>query len=411
MSRRVLFVLLLVAFLDSAAFGLVYPLLSSLLFDPKWHFVAPQTSESIRGLWLGVLLSVSPITQMIFSPFIGNLSDKIGRRPVILGCLCIGTMAWLLAAFSLFWESLYGFVLARIIMGVYVASYAALNACIADLSDATERGRGFSLMGTAFGLGFSIGPLLGGVLAGQTVLWDEWLPRPFLVASALVFLNAIWIYAWLPETKSAESQASPPQSLASIARDIFSIDAGLAAMLLATFLFCFGWSFYIDLIPVFWVAHFHMTTSQVGMYFAFGAVWYVISCGFLVSRLLRRWQPRKVFAMASFVLSSSIWAVLVLNSPEAFWGLFAVQHTSAACLFPVAATIISDMALPDNRGKVMGLHGSAECLGVGIAPVISGPFLGIHLLMPVVIGGLTVLIASLMVSRLGKRLAAPSQSL
>lgn len=403
MSRRALFVLLFVGFLDSAAYGLVYPLLSSLLFDPKWHFVDPDTPEAIRGLWLGVLLSATPIVQMIVSPFVGNLSDRIGRRPVIFFCLCFGVFSWVLAAYSLFQESLFGFAAARILMGIYIASYSASNACIADISEEGEKGKGFSLMGTAFGLGFAIGPLLGGVLAGKTICWEEWLPRPFLVAGVLTFINAWLVYVWLPETVEVKTHEKPSLSCASYIRDALEIDSRLLSVLIATFLFCFGWSFYIDFIPVWWVTNFHMSASEVGMYFAYGAVWYVMTCGFIVSPVMRRWKPMHVFACGGLALCISIWILFAVNTQDIYWILLPIQHSTSAFLFPVAATIISEMASPDDQGRAMGLHGSAECLGVGIAPIISGPFLGIHLLMPVAIGGLAVLAASYMVYRVGKK--------
>ena len=406
MSRRALFVLLFVGFLDTVAYGLMYPLLSSLLFDPKWHFVGPETSESIRGLWLGVLLSATPIMQMVVSPFVGKLSDRIGRRPVIVSCLSFGTIAWALAAWSLFQESLYGFVAARILMGIYVASYAVSNASIADISEGSEKGRGFSLMGTAFGLGFAIGPLLGGVLAGKCLFWEEWLPRPFLVASFLTVINVLLVFLWLPETLKVKKTKEPPQSLGAMVRDIVAVDTRLLTALVATFLFCFGWSFYVDFIPVWWVSNFHMTASDVGMYFAYGSLWYVVGCGFLVSRVMRRWKPRQVFVVAGLTLFASIWILFVVNTPEIYWVLFPIQYIAAAFLFPVAATIISEMASPENQGKLMGLYGSAECLGIGVAPIISGPFLGVHLLMPVAVGGLAALMASGMMYRIRKSVGA-----
>jgi MFS transporter, DHA1 family, tetracycline resistance protein len=407
MSRRVLFILLFVAFLDSAAYGLMYPLLSSLLFDPKWHFVAPETPESIRGLWLGLLLSATPITQMVISPVVGSFSDRIGRRPVIMGCLSLGTIAWALAAYSVFEESLYGFVASRILMGIYVASYAASNACIADISEDGEKGRGFSLMGTAFGLGFAIGPLLGGVLAGASPLWDEFLPRPFFVACFLTCINALLVFVWLPETLRIKKTNESSISFTRMFGKIFAVDSRLLTMLLATFLFCFGWSFYIDFIPVWWVSQFHMSASEVGRYYGYGAVWYVIGCGFLVSRMLRRWKATYVFSAAGVMMFVCIWALLAVNTPEVYWILLPLQNIGAAFLFPVAATIISGMASQGEQGRVMGLHGSAECLGIGVAPIISGPFLGIHLLMPVVIGGLTILLASAMVYRVRNYVEEP----
>lgn len=410
MSRRALFVILLIGFLDSAAYGLIYPLLSSLLFDPKWRFVGPHTSESIRGLWLGVLLSATPITQMLVSPFIGNLSDKIGRRPVILSCLCVGIVSWVLAAFSLLQESLYGFVAARIIMGIYVASYAASNACIADISDPSEKGRGYSLMGMAFGLGFAIGPLVGGLLAGPSALWGESLSRPFFVSSAIVAVNMTLVYLWLPETRVKQNTCASSQSVLSFIRDIVEVDTRVFFLLVAVFLVCFGWSFYVDFIPVWWVTHFHMTAGRVGLYFAYGAVWYVISCGALVPFVLRRWSHVHAGAVASVVLCVSIWMLLVINTPTIYWVLLPIQNVALAFLFPVLATMLSNMASADSQGKVMGLHASAECLGVGGAPIISGPLLGLHLLMPVAIGGLSVLAAAIIVYRVGRRRSVPDAS-
>ena len=89
--------------------------------------------------------------------------------------------------------------------------------------------------------------------------------------------------------------------------------------------------------------------------------------------------------------------------------LLPVQHIAAAFLFPVAATIVSGLVSSEHQGKAMGLYGSAECLGVGVAPMLSGPLLGIHLLMPVAVGGLAVLVSSCIVYRLQKPLRATNQ--
>ena len=404
MSRRAIFVLLLLAFLDSSAFGLIYPLFSSMLFDPKWNLVDPHMSHAIRGLWLGVFISATPIIAMVVSPFVGNLSDRVGRRPIIISCLCFGAISWLWAGYSVSVHSLYGIAFARITMGISVASFAVANACISDISESAEKGKRYSWMAVAFGAGFAIGPLMGGIFASKSILWEESLLRPFMVASLLTAMNTFLVYQWLPETCATKNQQQKSKTFLSFLKELGDIDSKLLALLLATFLFCFGWSFYIDFIPVWWVEKFHMSASEVSLFFGYGAVWYVVSCGFLVGPVLRRVHPLTVFSIAAIALFVCIWMLFVMNTPDVYLWLLPLQNIAASFLFPVAAMAVSEMASKEHQGRVMGYHASAEWLGFGIGPLTSGPFLGIHLLMPVAIGGLAVLLAGVVVLRLRRSL-------
>ncbi len=403
MTRRAFSVLLLLAFLDSAAFGVVYPLFSTMLFDPQWHFVAPETTATIRGFWLGVFISATPLVAMLVSPIIGNLSDTIGRRPVIIFCLFCGALSWLAAALSVAEHSLYGIALARVTMGISVASFGVANACIADISADQEKGRRYAWMGMAFGAGYAIGPLMGGVFAGETAFWSESLIRPFLVSTGCTMANTLFIFLWLPETLSTPI-AHQSRRLFAKFREIAQLDSHVLSLLTATFLFVFGWSFYIDFIPAWWVEKFHMTTTDVSLFYGYGALWYVMSCGFLVRPMLRRHNPLSIFFAAACALSACIWVLLIVNTPTTYWWILPLQNIAASFLFPVAATAISIAAPKDHLGKIMGYHTSAETLGFGIGPLTAGPFLGLHLLMPVAIGGLAVLGAGVVAARLKQRL-------
>ena len=121
-------------------------------------------------------------------------------------------------------------------------------------------------------------------------------------------------------------------------------------------------------------------------------------------RNLRRASPIQVFPVAAVALFISIWVLFVINTPLTYWWLLPLQNIAASFLFPVAATAVSEMAPKEHQGKFMGFHASAEALGFGIGPLTSGPFLGVHLLMPVAIGGLAVLAAGGIVMRLKRTL-------
>lgn len=406
MPKKAFFVLLLLAFLDSTAFGLIYPLFSSMLFDVKWAMVAPETSDTVRGMWVGLFISITPLVTMLVSPFVGNLSDRLGRRPAILFCLSFGTVSWLWAGYSVWEGSLIGVALARALMGFSVASFGVANAAVADMSSSQDdRGRRYSWMGVAFGLGFATGPFLGGMFS-STIFGDENLVRPFMFASLLTALNTLFVYLWLPETYT-KTEGMARASLTSFFRELADVDAKLLALLAATFLFCFGWAFYVDFIPVWWVTQFHLSTSEISLYMGYGAFWYVLSSAFVVGRVIRCFPILGILSAGAFGLFVAIWILLFCNTPNIYWILLPLQNISASFLFPVAATAISQMAPKEHQGKIMGYHASAEALGFGIGPLSSGMLLGFTLQMPIILGGLAVCGSGLIACRLWRKWSVP----
>lgn len=399
MSRKALIVIIFLAFIDMMAFGIVYPLFSSMLFqNGQFHFVSEDTPEWVRGLWMGTLLSAAPVVQLLCSPFVGNLSDKVGRRPVILGCLSFGVVASIISVISIHLESLPLLVCARILTGVCISSFAVANACIADVSSQGDKGQWYSYLSTAFGLGFALGPLLGGLFSQETSFWKESLARPFYACSFLIWTNALMVYFWLPETYSPvfyEKEKKEP--LFPYIKGVFSKNPSLGYVFIAAFLYCFGWSFYVDFIPVWWVKTFHMSTSSVGRFFAYGAIWYMLFCGCIVGTVSKRVKIMYLLFASTIVYTVSVWILFVINTEKVYWLLIPIQNIAAAFFFPLAATAASESASKEHQGRTMGIYASFESLGTGIAPVVSGPLLGVSLLSPVAIGGLAVFLASIMV--------------
>lgn len=218
-----IFVTLLI---DTIGFGVIIPVLPNLIME----MTHGTTSEAARiGGWL---LFAFAIVQFLFAPILGGLSDSIGRRPVLLGSLFGFGLDYIFLAFA---PSIGWLFIGRIIAGALGASFTTAAAYIADISTPEKRGQNFGMIGAAFGLGFIIGPAIGGLLGSYG-------PRvPFLAAAGLSLLN--WLYGFfiLPESLKPENRrsfdwkrANPIGSLLNLKR--YPIVLGLVASLVLIYI-------------------------------------------------------------------------------------------------------------------------------------------------------------------------------
>ncbi len=222
MKPAVKFILITVL-IDVIGFGIIIPVLPNLLEQMM------DISVNEASTYGGYLLAVWAVAQFICSPIIGNLSDKYGRRPVLLIALFGLSIDYLIMAFAPDYTWL---VIGRIIAGIGGASFTTASAYIADISTEENRAKNFGMIGAAFGLGFIIGPLLGGVFGEIGVR------VPFYVAAGLAFANFLYGYFILPESLAEENRrefdwnrANPVGTL----RQLFNI-SGIGYLLLAFFL-------------------------------------------------------------------------------------------------------------------------------------------------------------------------------
>ncbi|MDB5137834.1 MAG: tetracycline resistance efflux pump [Mucilaginibacter sp.] len=178
-------------FIDVLGLGIIIPVLPKLI----QHLIHGNLSDA--SLYAGWLTAAYAIMQFFFAPLIGNLSDKFGRRPVLLCSLLGFGIDYLFLAFA---PTVWWLFLGRLIAGITGASFTTATAYIADISEPEKRAANFGLVGVAFGLGFIVGPVLGGILGKYNVQY------PFLAAAGLALLNAAYGYFILPESLSVENR-------------------------------------------------------------------------------------------------------------------------------------------------------------------------------------------------------------
>jgi len=251
-----------VIFLDAVGFGLLMPLMPTLLED------VAGLSLSEGATIAGFLLSTFAIMQFLFAPILGGLSDRFGRRPVLL----IALLGFAIDSFIMAWApSLTWLFVARILSGICGATYAAANACIVDISDHDERAKFFGYGGAALGLGFIFGPALGGLLG------EYWIRLPFIVAGALIFCVFVYGFFAFPETLRKENRrpfsilrANPLGSLIAIGRvpSVLLVLAAMFCVQLANHSYSSIWAFYAMAVADWSLLLIGVSVSVYGLIFA-----------------------------------------------------------------------------------------------------------------------------------------------
>ena len=383
------FLVLLIAFLDWMGVSLVYPMFSAMFFCPECPLVPVETSEAMRGFYLGTLLASMSIAQFFSGPILGALSDQKGRRPLFLISLALGVLGYSFCAFAIQLHSLPFLYFARILVGVSAGSAAIVGASIADLSDSISKAKNFGLYSMACGLGFTSGLFLGGELSqfGFFV--------PFIFSTLALLLNFLLIFFFFRETNTSQM----PLSLLSWSTGLKNIKKAfsrghLSILFLIVLLFCFGWSFFYEFMPVTWIADYQFNAREIGLFFSFGAAFYALSSGVLIRPILNRFSNNQILLGALFTLGTLL-LILLLNPPPKIWVYFYLPLTNflMALLYPTSTAMVSNSVEKDAQGEILGILQSVQSLAFAISPLAAGTLLGSHPHMPFFVGSLAMLVA------------------
>ncbi|MGK2961848.1 MAG: MFS transporter [Gemmatimonadaceae bacterium] len=361
MRKASLAVLFLTVFIDLIGFGMVIPFLS---------FYAREYGAS--GIVVGAVVGVYSIMQFLFAPVWGRLSDRVGRRPVILISLTASFTGYLLFAFT---RSLTVLFISRVIAGIGGANIGTAQAYIADSTPPEQRARGMGLIGAAFGLGFILGPPMSGILA--EIGTGRGLPGnllPGLVAAGLSFTAFLVALAVLAESKPPNlvpRSGLPPQFDRRLWSEIFHsrLLASLMSGLFLTLLAVSGMEISVTL-----HARDRFDFSQLDMayFFLFMGVIVAGIQGGLIGRLVTSMGEKRVIIVGAaaftlgFALVPSIWRV-----PLLYGVAFFIAVGQGLC-YPALTSLVSRVAPENERGSLLGLATSVGSLARFIGPLLAG---------------------------------------
>ena len=359
--------ILVVVFIDVLGIGIALPVIPMLvgLYTP---------SRELQAYWYGLLVVAYGVMQFFCAPLLGALSDRFGRRPILLWSLLGLGIHFLLLGLA---PSLLLMLLARIIGGTAGASFSVASAYASDVTPPERRAKSFGMIGAAFGLGFIVGPMIGGLLGSVD------LHLPFFAAGALSLINAVYGYLVVPEplprgrrAPFALARANPFAALLALARhrEIGRLVAVFALIVLAQLILQTSWVLY---------THFRFGWGPRENGFALFCVGLVAAIvqGGLLSALLRRFGDVRLVLMG---LTTGTCAYLLYGLAQHGWMMYAIiiGNFLSFAAGPALQGMVSNAVDPTEQGVTMGALNSINSIMFVVAPLIGAPLLGMVSEMP-----------------------------
>jgi DHA1 family tetracycline resistance protein-like MFS transporter len=385
-------ILFLIVFIDLVGFGLVIPLLP---------FYAERFAAS--PLQMTMLFATFSLMSMISAPFWGRLSDRVGRRPVLMASMAAAAFAYLGLAFA---AALWMVFAARAFAGACAGNIAAAQAYIADVTQPEQRARGMGMIGAAFGLGFIIGPVLGGVVAGNDLATAD-LATPGLIAAGLSVVAFLGVILLLPESL-APGQATASHGRIAAVRSALSRPV-LARLIAVFFLATLAFSGMETTFAWWAIAQFGWGPRSIGFVFFYVGLLSAVMQGVLIGPLTGRFgEERLMLGGLAFLLIGLVLLPFAGDLPRLLVALSALAVGNGA-LAPSLNSLISRRAGAGEQGEVMGVAQSVASLSRVLGPIIAGSLFGaLGRSSPYFWGAALVGVALLIGWRVPRRLTAAS---
>lgn len=361
MRKTSLLVLFLTIFIDLLGFGIVIPLLP---------FYARQFGAS--GLWVGIVVGVYSLMQFLFAPVLGRLSDRIGRRPVLLVSLTGSLIGYSLFAIA---DTLGGLIVARVLAGIAGANIGTAQAYIADSTSLEDRAKGMGLIGAAFGLGFILGPPIGGLVSSLgTARGYSSNFYPGLLAAGLSLIALTFAFFVLGESKKPgmpPRRGLPPQFDPRMWRTIGSRPV-LAMVIGAFFLFVLSFAGMETTVTLYARQRFAFTARDLGYFFGFMGVIVAVIQGTLIGRLSRAFGEQALMAMGTLSFFLGISALPLLQHQALLWPAAFLVAVGQGLSYPSMNSLASKTAPAEQMGSVMGVAASMGSLARLLGPISFG---------------------------------------
>ena len=357
MNKRLAVTFIMISvMLDSMGIGLIMPVMPDLIQEVEGQGLGAA------AVWGGILATIFAAMQFLFGPAVGNLSDRYGRRPILIISLVIMAFDYVLMALA---HTIWLLIIGRIIGGITAATQSTSAAYMADISKPEDKAANFGLIGAAFGVGFVLGPLMGGVLA------EYGTRAPFWAAAFLATANAVFGYCVLPETVTDRirrpfewRRANPLGAFKN-----FGKLPGLKRLMLITFVYTIAFFVYPGVWAYYGAEQFGWGPGMIGLSLGVFGIGIAIVQGLLIRPIINRIGERKAVILG---LTIDVLAFIALGFVTNGWIALALTPLTAlgSMAGPALQGIMSRTASDDQQGELQGTVTSINAVATIVAPLM-----------------------------------------
>ncbi len=377
MLRSPLFLMALTIFIDFTGFGLVIPLL------PFW---AEHLGAGPLGV--GLILTTYALAQFVFTPILGTLSDRYGRKRIIFISLCIEVISFALTALA---GSLPILLIARVIGGIGASNIGSAQAVVSDVTPPEKRAAGMGMIGAAIGMGFVVGPALGGIFSthGGTL--------PFWIALGMAAINALLVFFLLPETRKKQENASRPAGLGMLFSSWGRVTRhrAIVSLVLVNLLYTLAFTGMETVFPLLTQKNFGWGATQNGYVFTYVGMIIVLMQGGLVRQLVKRWGERNLMLFGLVLLGLGLILLIWSSSLALLLVSVGILSIGDGAVTPTSSAVLSLISPTSEQGEILGFSQGIGGLGRTIGPLIAGTLFSVGPAFPFLAGGIFAVLAIL----------------
>jgi predicted MFS family arabinose efflux permease len=355
---RELLPLLMAIFVDLLGFGLVYPVLAAMIMSSS-SILPANTSADMRSLILSLGYFLHPICMLFGASLLGDLSDYLGRKKVLVLCMFLLTTSFFLMALGAYLKTITLFLIGRAVSGLMAGSQPIAQATVADFSQGAVKARNMAILAFTNSISLMLGPLVGGVLSDSTVVsfFSFW--TPFLFATVLALIAVLWIYFGFYECHSSHSRKKIKLSESiAVFKQAFK-HPSIKTLALILILMQVAVSIYLQYMIIYLGKTYHYTSYQMGIFNAYIGALFAIGLLIFVPILAKRFVFEKIACVNLVISTVAMLGMAIYPKELVIWILSIPLSVALNIAFSMLMTTFSNQEGKEKQGWVMGIFGAS----------------------------------------------------